>query len=93
MHIKYFGQPSLKVIKSYMQLLVEKENCFLVSFFSIFKTPDFAGLLGSFSSYCLNDRSVGAAEYLFNAEIILGIVKHVSEKLQNEIGSILVKRS
>jgi hypothetical protein len=89
MHIKYFGQPSLKVITSLFQLRAEKENCFLVSFFSIAKTPDFFRILGNFSAYYLSNESVGVTECLFNSEVILEIIKHVSEKLRNEIEVII----
>jgi len=90
-HIKYFGQPSIIVITSYIQLLAEKEKCFLVSFFTIFKTLDFARLLGIFSTYCLKEESVGATESSFNSTITMEIIKSVSEKLKNEIEAILKK--
>jgi len=93
MHIKYFGQPSLKIITSYIQLLAAKENCFMVSFISIFKTTDFPRLLGSFSTYCLNGESVGATEGLFNAEMVLEIIKHISQRLKDEIESIMKEGS
>lgn len=93
MHIRFFGQPSLTVITSLFQLRAEKERCFLVSFFKIFEIADFPILLGSFSAYCLTDQGIGIAECLFNAEMILEIIKHVSPRLKNEIESILNEES
>lgn len=92
-HIKYFGEPSQKDITTLFQLEAENDYCFLVSFFSIAKTPNLFRLLGNFSTFILNNKSVEISRSLFNAETILGILKKVSGRLKNEIEVLIKQKS
>jgi hypothetical protein len=85
MHIRYFGQPSQKVIANILAALVEEEKCFLVSFFKILKQPDYLNKLVSFAHVCVSEKPLGASMGLSYAEYLFRIMEIVTPKLESGI--------
>lgn len=88
-HFKYYGQSSQNIISSQIQLWTEKERCFLISFFSIFKGDDFPRLLAIFAYSCISKDALGAIEGLMLSKLILSLTKYISPKIKTEISNIL----
>lgn len=88
-HIKYFGQYSLTVVKTLFELRAIKEECFLVTFISMAKDPNFVQLLGSYFTYFLYKENAGITKASFNSATIIDILKNVTPKLKDNIIAIL----
>ena len=92
LHLKYFGQPSIKIITSQIQLWGEKERCYLNSFFKISKQNDFPKLLSIFAFYCVSNKPLEATKALELSKTLITMIKIVSPKLKIKIESILNKK-
>lgn len=86
-HFKYFGQPSLKVITTILQIWGEQpEKCFFISFFHVLNKKLPYRKLAIYAEYCIfDDMRLGLIDSSFLFKMIMALITEVSPRVKNKI--------